>query len=170
MTYTDFGTWSFFIYLSGCFTALALSLRSHIDNRVLVQTYGAWIAGAFAAHHFLIPNAAHTWHYLWYVWNAMIGAFPILPAFMLKDAAARKPVMFFAVADVLLCSSYALFSSVGIPLPGAFFFYIGHVCEASQVLSMIVWSGPVVPIFVRAWTAITKRSKSWTQHRLAHRA
>ena len=169
MTYADFATWAFFIYLGGCFTALGLSLRSHIDNRVLVQTYGAWIAGAYAAHHFLVPQAAQTWHYWWYIWNAGVGAFPILPAYMLKDAAARKQVMFFAVVDVLLCSAYAVFSAAHQPLPGAFYFYVASVCEAAQILSMIVWSGPVIPLAVRAWTAITKRSRTWTQHRLAHR-
>lgn len=170
MTFADFASWAFFFYLGGCFLALGLSLRSHIDNRVLVQTYGAWIAAAYAAHHFLVPHAALLWHQWWYVWNGAVGAFPMLPAYMLKEAGARKPVMVFAFITTMLCGTYALFSWAGSPLPGYFYFYVASLCEASQVLSMVIWSGPVIPLFVRAWTAITKRSRTWTQHRLAHRA
>ena len=156
----------FFLYLAGCFSAYGFSLRHQPDNRLLPQTYGMWIAAAFSAHHFLVPNAAQNWHYLWYVWNMGVAAFPVLPAYMLKDADARKPVIVFGVAATALCGVYALFSFMGQPLPGILFFYCAHVCEALQIISMVIWSGPVVPFFTRAWKAISHWRDTWTQHRL----
>lgn len=162
MTYADFGTWAFFAYLIGCFTAFALSLRSTPDNRVLAFTYGAWISAAFAAHHLLVPDAARNWHYLWYIWNTGVAAFPILPAYMLKDSEARTPVILFGILSVCLCEVYAVASFIGSPLNGWFYFYLSNLFESAQVLSLILWSGPVVPIIVKAWNALTKnRSKSW---------
>lgn len=157
---------AFFVYLAGCFTAFALSLRAKPDNRILVQTYGLWIASAFAAHHFLIPNAAQTWFYKWYLWNAATSLFPVLPAYMLKDADARKPVAVFGIASTLLCMTYAAFSFFHSPLLGIVYFYVSHVCEACQVLSMIIWSGPVIPVCVKAWTAITQGKWPWAHLRV----
>lgn len=166
MTFTEFNIPAFFIYLVGCFLAVGLSLRAKPDNRILAQTYGLWIAAAFSAHHFLVPNAAQNWHYLWYVWNAGVSLFPILPAYMLKDAGARRPVAFFGAASTVLCLTYAAFSFFQNPLPGIIYFYGQHICEASQVLAMIIWSGPIVPICVRAWTAVTQGKWPWV-HRIS---
>lgn len=167
MTYADFGMWFFFCSLIGCFTAFALSLRSAPDNRVLIFIYGAWISAVFAAHHLLVPNAAKEWHYLWYVWNMMVGAFPIVPAFMLKDAQARIPIIVFGALTVTLCGMYALASFLGDPLVGWWYFYGSVLFESAQVLSLILWSGPVIPIIAKAWNAITKnRSRPWA-HRVS---
>lgn len=164
MTYGDFGLWAFFGYLAGCFTAFAFSLKGPSDNRLLPQTYGAWIAAAFAAHHFLVPHAAQNWHYWWYLWNAAIAAFPVWLARNMAQARARKPVMIFGTVAVFTCLVYALFSSYGSPLDGKVYFYIASICEGAQVLSMIIWSGPVVPIVERVWNTITRRiTGSWMQ-------
>jgi hypothetical protein len=146
MIYAAFGNWAFAIYLAGCFTAMVLAFRSPVGNRLLPQTYGAWIASAFAIHHFMIPNAAHTWHYWWYIWNAAIAGFTVVIAYMAKDAGSRKQVFWLGVAAAINCLIYAAFSANGHPLPGIYYFYIGHACEATQVASMIIWSGPVVPV------------------------
>ena len=170
MTYADFGTWSFFAYLVGCFTAFALSLRSDPSNRVLAFIYGAWITAAFAAHHILVPHAAEKWHHWWYVWNMFVAAFPILPAYMLKDAKARKPVIIFGSVATGVCFVYAFFSALGHPLPGLYYFYAASLCEASQVVSLVIWSGPVVPLFMKARKFITGwRTWPWTHHRLSQR-
>lgn len=166
MTQVAFNIPAFFIYLVGCFTALVLALRSSPDDRVLPQTYGAWIAAVFAAHHLLVPAAAQTWHYVWYVTNAFVDAFPILLAGMLKDAGARKPVMIFGVIATLNCLVFAAFSFSHHPLDGLIYFYIGNFCEAVQVLSMVIWSGPVVPLCVRAWKFATERKWPW-MHRVS---
>ena len=166
MSYADFGTWAFFAYLAGCFTAMVLSLRASPDNRILSQTFGLWIAAAFAAHHFLVPHAAGSWGYLWYVWNMTVAAFPILPAYMLKDADARKPVLWCAVISTSVCGVYALFSAMRQPLPGILFFYEQHVTEACQVISMVIWSGPVVPLSVKAWKSLSH----WRMWPWMHRA
>lgn len=160
--YEVFGNWSLFVYLAGCFIAVALSLSYSTGNRLLPQTYGFWIASAFAIHHLIIPNAAHTWHFYWYLWNAMIAAFPVLLAHKAKDADASSKVKWLGVAAVLLCLVYALFSAYDHPLPGILYFYGGHTCEASQVACMIIWSGPVVPALGVLKKFILKRSKgSW---------
>lgn len=169
MTYAELATSAFFIYLLGCFLAFALSLRSSPDNRALAFVFGAWICSAFAAHHLLVPHAAQRWGAWWYVWNMCVAAFPILPAWMLKDCHARKPFILFAVLATMLCGVYALFMAVGDTLPGAFYFYSASILESCEVLSLVIWSGPVIPLFVRAWNAITKRSWPWTHHRLVHR-
>lgn len=166
MTYADFNIPAFFFYLFGCFVAFALSLRSSPDNRVLAFVYGAWIAAAFAAHHFVVPHAAELWHYKWYVWNAGVAAFPVLLAYMLKDAGARVWVMGFGVLATLLCIVYAGFSAAGSPLPGHGYFIGATVCETCQVVSMVIWSGPVIPAVVKAWKSVSHRRKTWTQQRV----
>lgn len=166
MTFAEFGSWSFFAYLGGCFIAFALSLRYVPDNRILAFTYGAWITAAYAAHHILVPHAAQTWGHYWYWWNAAVSVFPILPAWMLKDAGSRKPVIAFGICSTVLCVVYASFSLMGERLPGIIYFYVSSICEACQILSMIIWSGPVVPVSVRAWKAVTRKERPWMHLRV----
>lgn len=156
---------AFFFYLAGCFTTVTLSLRSTVGNRLLPQTYGAWIAAAFAAHHFLIPDAAQTWHYWWYIWQGwVIAPFPVAFAYVQKDAEARAPVMLMGMGMMGLCSLYAMFSALHHPLSGAVFFYAASAFEGGQILAMIIWSGPVIPLLRRIRIILKHwRKDTWTR-------
>lgn len=162
MNYSLVNDWEFFSYLIGCFMAVMLSLHHKDGNRLLPQFYGAWIASAYAAHHLLLPHAAQTWHYGWYLWNGyVISLFPVILAYRQKDADARLPVMVFGLLTVALCSVYAFFSWLGQPLPGVGYYLGASIFEAIQVLSMIIWSGPVVPLFRKLIHHLTERKDTW---------
>lgn len=175
MTYADLVNFWTIGYVGICFTALALSLRGKEDTRLLIQTYLIWIAIVFAVTHLIFHEPWKTWHQWWYFFNAAVSAFPIVLAWRLKEAEPRIPIMVFGAFSTILCGIFCILATIywtwniDMRLPGEVYYIGSSTLESLQVISLFVFSGPVIPFFKRLIGSITKRSWPWTQHRLLHR-
>lgn len=183
MNVADFGRYIFPVYMAGCFTAFAFSLRSHPDNRVLSFAFGAWIAFVYGVTHYVIVrpedgiSAAQRMRFWWYLFQMTISLLPAFCAWMLRDAGARRVVLWASVASAALCFLFfitaGLYLSFGIGnrLPGQLFFVGQSLLESLQVGALIWFSGPVVPVLRRVFTAVKQwRHWPWTHLNLPHRA
>lgn len=166
----------FIIWWSGCFMAFILALRSDRDAWILPQAYGSLILAFYLIFKFIAPDAPQHLHFVWYAINAGVDFFIVFMAWMLKGAPARKYVMAFGLGaftvDMVYCVTAASWwYGVGDRLPGIYYFSFSGAFESLQVLSMIVFSGPIIPILTKGRNFLLKRKEPpWTHHRRLHRA
>lgn len=168
MSYTDIGTWLFFLWWGGCWLAYGLSYRygANRDTRMLPMLFGITIATFYVAMH---GRAGH-WRHWWYAWNAIPNLTLLVVAWFAPGARARWPLIWLSVAGLCLDSAYFGFAYSGNRLPGICYFCVAATIETLQVASMIYFSGPVEPLVLRGWTFIRTRKWPWThQPRLLHK-
>jgi hypothetical protein len=170
MNYYDFDTVFYMVSAGGCLLAFLLSLRFEREAGVLAFVYGAWISYFFVVMHVLIPGTFHgitapkLFHCWWYLLNGVSQGVFFVAARSLQKAPARKPVMAVSVVACITCLVYFAASFIKTPLPGRGYFLVSAIAEALQVLSLVVFSGPVIPFFVRLWTHVGKEPP-WTHHK-----
>lgn len=171
MTYYDVDAVLYAVSLGGCLLAFMLSMRHGREACVLAFVYGAWISYFYLVFHALVPATFHgvtapkLLHCWWYLINAVSQSVIVFCGYYLRDAPARKPLMVFGGAAAAVCFAYFGASFVGSPLPGRGYFVTSASAEALQVLSLIICSGPVVPILKKAFGFLKNKEDSWTHHK-----